>query len=330
MAEEDRTPEKPEQSEEGIQDEQEQSVADLGSLGFSNEDDSNEHSEQPEQDADEQPEKQDSKAESEDSEDAQEQQNQVEESEKPKLYTSDELEQVVEEKGWDGIDPERLSEEGKKSYKLMQRAFTRKAQHMSEEISELSKKKADLEGITKGVDIEPNEEEQIYAQTVDEVKKRFGEKFDEYDPKIQAAINERYTRNASDVRYNKAVNAKIKQEQQQLRSEEPYFDKIDQVAEHILKNEYSGNDRDKVLKALSFGNTAPARKIFEDARKRFYANLKKQQQTQTPQPNVFGQEQPQARKTKQKAQPPVTESGGQGKQSQSKKADDILEIMGFT
>lgn len=346
-----RTPENPEQAEQGTQEGQEQpaqekgeSLADL--MGFSPETDSDEQSEPTESQEEEQTEpadegqqEQDSEAEAEESDQAAEQQD-GENSEEKQQYTQEELEQVVEEEGWDGIDPERLSEQDKKTYKLMQKAFTKKSQRWSEELKTLAQKKADIEGFTKGVTLTSQEDDQAYTHAVNAVKGQFGDRFDEYDNRVQAAINERYARNVNDIRYKKGVANKVQTDMQQMKAQEPYFQQIDNLANQMLQTEYNASDRDRVLKALNYGNTEPAKRVFEEAKKRFYTHLKQQQAQQqgTQQQNFMSQapqqNQPQAQNQQPKQKPtkpkpPVTESGGQGKSGRQQKADDLLEIMGF-
>jgi len=247
-------------------------------------------------------------------------------------------------------DEELPADELEKGY-MRQKAWTQKTQKLKEVLKEVNALKADLSA-SASIKLEGDKINKIYNQAKAEAQELVGDDFDEYDPKTQAVITERFNALASEVKRNIYVDNLKQQHVQKLQVQDGQnFYAIDNLAEEILNTEYPATVKESVLKAAAMGNMQPMLEIYNTARQRFYQVQQTQTKTEmglggNPLATALGiNQQPQVhnnganvvstqspKTTVPKEQPPVTESAGFGqdiKTPPKQKETDILELLGM-
>lgn len=163
-----------------------------------------------------------------------------------------------------------------------------------------------------GVPITPDLQRQISAQADNILRNQYGTDVDDMSTQYQDA--RAMLINQLTARHSDAIKAKqrITKTEQYLRSREPNFDKINDLAMQIA-SQMPAYQFERLRNAEAVGDPAPMLEVFDVARQRFYG-AQAQPTVQPPQPASTTQtqtvpQQPVQTTQKKAPEPPRTESG---------------------
>lgn len=160
---------------------------------------------------------------------------------------------------------------------------------------------------------EPPDEKQVLETLTEQAKKivsqKFGEDFDELNPKHVAALAIEAQKLYQQYERQQLVRQKVAE----IASREPYFQQIDAYAQQKLY-EMPFKEAQRIVSAIETGDFDTVMKFWEQCRREFYENRLKQSSSQQAVPA-------QTQQTQQAKQPPRVEGAGRGEEKPVKRFD---------